>query len=48
MRKQVEIETKHTVDMSYYGLTTAAFCSALPELEIGYFVGMERLVIRGN
>ena len=34
--------------MSYYGLTTAAFCSALPELEIGYFVGMERLVIRGN
>ena len=48
IRKNVEQETKYTVDLAYYYLTNDAFSCVLPELEIAHFAKMDRLVLRGN
>ena len=48
VQQKVADEIAHTVDLAYYYLTTDAFAALLPELEIHYFCGMEKLILRGN
>lgn len=47
-KQRVEKEIETTVDLAHYSLSSDAFASLLPELEIHHFHTMERLVLKGN
>ena len=48
VKQRINKEIEHTVDFAYYYLKADAFAALLPELEIHYFTGMRKLILRGN